>query len=198
MEATFKIVFFVVVAAALAALSPAGFALRRRPGAHINQTEHELPSLRVIRPVLGLVFYGALLDWLIPGTRLAWARIPLGVSWRWAGGVVAVLAVLLLWRAVVALGANYRGGIGLWDDHQLVVSGPYRWIRHPIYTAFVLVMLGVMGLSASWLVGLSGLALTSAIPALRLRREEQELAERFGEAFGEYRSSTAGFVPGVF
>lgn len=197
MEIAFKIAFFFVFAAVIAALGPAASALRRRPEGRVNQLQHELPALRVIRPLLGMVFYGALLDWLVPGARLPWATLPLGATVRWAGGAVGFAASLLLWRSVVALGRNYRGGVGLWNDHELVVSGPYRWIRHPIYTGFVLAMLGVTALSASWLVGVSGLALTILVPVLRIPREEAELAERFGPAFLEYRARTAAFLPGA-
>jgi protein-S-isoprenylcysteine O-methyltransferase Ste14 len=195
METTFKILFLAMFGGVLGAGIRAGRELRRRPGGKVNQVENELPSLKVLRPVLALFFYGGVLDWLLPGTRLGWATLPLPLAVRWLGALAALASVPILWWSFGTLGPNYRGGVGLWDDHRLVTDGPYRHVRHPIYAAFVLAMLGAFGLSANWLVGISGVALTMSIPLLRLSTEERELEERFGSAFAAYRARTPRFLP---
>lgn len=198
MELLYKIFFCALFGLLLVAAVQMARTLRARPEGRVDQTEHELPALKVIRPVLGLVFYGALLDWLVPGTRLEGVQVALPAALRWCGGVASLAAVLVVWWSFRSLGRNYRGGVGLWDDHQLVVGGPYRWVRHPIYTSFVLIMLGLTALSANWLLGWAGLVLTLSIPAFRLPTEERELRERFGEDYRRYEASTARFIPGLF
>lgn len=198
MEAVFKAAFAVVFAMLLAAALGAARRLRGREGATVDQTGHELPLLRWLRPVLGVVFYAGLLDWLVPGTRIEPAVLPLPVAVRWAGAAIALSGTLLVWWSMATLGPQYRGGVGLWDDHRLVTGGPYRWIRHPTYLGFVVVMAGVGLLSASWLVGGSGLLLTAAIPALRAPVEEAELESRFGEGYRRYAARTGRYLPRIF
>jgi len=195
MDGTMKLAFGLIFLGLVLAVRGVALNLRARPEGKINQMAHEVPALRIIRPALGLVFYLALLDWLVPGTRLAWAQFATPSILRWGGVVACVLALLLARASFVALGRNYRGGVGLWRDHELITSGPYARIQHPIYSAFVLFMLGIWALSTSWLVGASGLLLTLSIPALRLGLEERELRARFGDRYARYHRSTPRFVP---
>ncbi|MEO7998654.1 MAG: isoprenylcysteine carboxylmethyltransferase family protein [Gemmatimonadaceae bacterium] len=112
------------------------------------------------------------------------------------------LAVLLLvpvlaffaWR-FRTLGANYRGGVGLYDNHALVRTGPYRLIRHPIYSAFIAIMLLVLPLSANWVLGLSGLLLVVSIAAARIPIEVRQLHEQFGKSREVYRDRVGLFFP---
>lgn len=197
MELAYKVGFGVVFVGLLSAAARAARELRQRPEGRVSQTAHELPALRVIRPALGLVFYAALADWLVSGTRLEWAYLRLSPLVRGGGFVACSLAVGVLWVSFASLGASYRGGLGLWDDHALVLTGPYALVRHPIYASFVVFTLGVGALSASWLAGTAGVALTLMVPALRLRIEEHQLRERFGTAYAEYERTTPRFVPRI-
>jgi len=198
MEAALKLAFALNFGGLMLAVRRLARRLRQRPDGSVNQMENEMPALKIIRPVLGVVFYLELFDWLLPGTRTAWAYVVLPYPIRWGGAAACWLATAVIWWSFEALGRNYRGGLGLWDDHQLVVEGPYSLVRHPIYGSFVLIMVGAAGMSANWLLGGAGVLLTLAIPALRLKQEEQELRERFGAAYSEYGRATARFVPWLF
>lgn len=197
MEGAYKLAFGADFAILLVAVVRVARRLRARPDGTVDQTGNELPALRWIRIVLALFFYGALLDWLVPGTRLEFARLSLPDPARWAGEAAAAAGILLVWWAFETLGDDYRGGLGLWDDHRLVTRGPYRWLRHPVYVGFVVTMLGVGLLAADWVIGGSGLLLTLAIPVLRVPVEEAEMEERFGEEYREYRARTGAFLPRV-
>ena len=94
-----------------------------------------------------------------------------------------------------ALDKNYRGGVGLYESHTLVTTGPYRWIRHPIYAGFISIMVLVLLLSANWVLGLSGLLLVTSIAVARIPTEERELGERFGGAWTSYREHTGLLLP---
>lgn len=197
MEVWFKFSFGAVFLVLIVATVRVARRLRRRPEGSVDQTGNELPALRVVRPLLGIVFYGAVIDWLLPGVRLSVASLDLPPTLRWLGVGLALLAAGLLAWSFESLGTSYRGGVGLWEDHELVTRGPYRWVRHPIYLGFVVVMVGVSLLSANWLAGVSGIILTLCIPILRLPVEEAELEERFGDRWRSYRARTGGFFPGA-
>jgi protein-S-isoprenylcysteine O-methyltransferase Ste14 len=101
-------------------------------------------------------------------------------------------------RALAALGPHFSIKLVLRDDHRLVETGPYRWIRHPNYAGLVLVMLGTA------LVLQSPLALAAVVlvwlPALllRIRQEEDALREHLGEPYARYARRTWRLCPGLY
>ena len=194
-EPLFKIVFLAAfVVAAWSAASAARRATARH-GSPTNQLQNEVRGLLVVRAVLGLVFYVALGGWLSDWRReITDLHLPMSV--RYAGIGLLAAGVLLINWGYRSLGANYRGGIGLYDQHELITDGAYRWLRHPIYAGFVLIMCAVTLLSSNWLLGLSGLLLVISIPAGRMREEESQLRERFADRWNAYRRRTGAFVPG--
>ena len=83
-------------------------------------------------------------------------------------------------------------------DHELVVTGPYRWIRHPNYAGLLLVALGTAMMIGS--PGAAGVSLVVWLPLalLRIRLEERTLLRHLGDAYGEYRRGRWCLVPGVY
>ena len=196
-EILFKIAF---IAAFVVVATGGTIAAKRASRAHgstVNQIENEVPGLIAIRSALGVIFYGMLMMWLFWPSLLSFTYLPLPGVARWSGVVLLVPALWLLLASFSAMGTSYRGGVGLYDKHELVTSGPYRMIRHPIYVGFILVMLAVALISANWLMGLAGIALVTTIPARRIRIEEAQLRERFGDAWDSYASRTSMLFPGL-
>jgi len=94
-----------------------------------------------------------------------------------------------------ALGRQWRLDAGLNADHELVTSGPYRLLRHPIYTSMLCVLCGT-----GWLLTLLPMLLAAVIvfmvgTEIRVRIEDRLLGERFGEPFGQYQRRVAAYVP---
>ncbi|MEO6436011.1 MAG: isoprenylcysteine carboxylmethyltransferase family protein [Tepidisphaeraceae bacterium] len=167
----------------------------RTHGGELNQMTSEVPGLLAVRGALGLVFYSILMAWLfLPGT-LRWTYVPIAPPLQWLGVVLLVPVIAFFAWSFRSIGDAYRGGVGLHDAHSLVTTGAYRYVRHPIYIAFIGLMLVVLLISANWLLGLSGLALVSAIPAARIPIEERQLHERFGAAWEAYRDRTGRMFP---
>ena len=107
------------------------------------------------------------------------------------------LAAICSWTSFHALGRQWRFDAGLNADHELVRSGMYRFVRHPIYLSMMLLMLGTGLLKSA--VPIIGLAWTLSIigTEIRVRIEDGLLASRFGGQFAEYRRRVPAYLPFV-
>ena len=128
---------------------------------------------------------------------LAWAAVPLPAWSRILGSLLGIAA--LLWFVWIhrSLGGNHSARLRIKDWQVLVTDGPYRWIRHPMYSAFYLLHIAVFFLTANWFIGGTWLAGLTITVLLRVRREEEMLLERFGEQYGSYMERTGRFAPPV-
>jgi protein-S-isoprenylcysteine O-methyltransferase Ste14 len=102
---------------------------------------------------------------------------------------------LAIWSRYL-LGRNWSAAVQLKDDHALVTAGPYRVVRHPIYSGFLLLFLGNALMVGDWR-GLLAVAIVFASFWVKLRTEERWLAEHFGPRYLDYRDRTKALVPGV-
>jgi protein-S-isoprenylcysteine O-methyltransferase Ste14 len=95
------------------------------------------------------------------------------------------------------LGRNWSGEITVKVDHQLIRSGPYRLLRHPIYTGILVMYLGPMLVTGEWLA-VVGFGVALAAYWRKIRIEEATLDAAFGLAYDDYRRETWALVPGLF
>jgi protein-S-isoprenylcysteine O-methyltransferase Ste14 len=155
---------------------------------------HEAKPLLIIRPLLGLPWYGVVLCWFFAPRWVSWSflRMPL---LRAAGLVLAALGLLLLWRSHHALGKNFRPTLEVSPDQELVTTGPYKYVRHPLYVAFLLMLTSTGLLSSNWFIGVVGVLLIASITVVRIPAEEMFLEQRFGEQYREYRRGTPALLP---
>ena len=111
--------------------------------------------------------------------------------------VLLVLAVTISFEAAAALGSQLRIDASLSTDHRLIRSGPYRWVRHPVYSSFLCLSLGTgLLLAPLWLMAL-GVAVFLCGTEIRVRVEDAMLAARFGQEFEQYRSAVSAYLPGL-
>lgn len=131
---------------------------------------------------------------LRPGAfRWAYASYPAGL--RWAGAGLLAMGTSLLWAAHRHLAENFSGIVVLREGQQLVQSGPYQVIRHPIYTAYLLNYIGGGLLSGNWLLTLVPAGLYAGMAALRMPQEEALMRETFGEEYEAYMERTGRLLP---
>jgi protein-S-isoprenylcysteine O-methyltransferase Ste14 len=110
------------------------------------------------------------------------------------GAVIFNLAALMILSAHLSLGEFWSGDLGTRSRHQVVESGLYRWIRHPLYTSFVLIPVGLFLMTGDWLVALWTLAYALAV-AGRAWKEEEMMLGRLGQSYALYMQSTGRFLP---
>lgn len=140
---------------------------------------------------------GALLMLIFSVPGLTRRFVPVG-SWLVIAGLLVQVAFLLfaVW-ARQQLGSNWSGEVRIAAGHQLVRSGPYRFVRHPIYTA-VLGMYCGTGIVSGEIHALVALVIVTLAYWRKIRLEEDALSETFGGEFDAYRRDTWALVPLVY
>ena len=116
----------------------------------------------------------------------------------WAGfsGIlIFALAIWLLWRSHADLGINWRVTTELREKHTLIISGVFKYIRHPMYSAHWLWGIAQILLIHNWIAGLASLVIIIPHYILRVRREEQMMLKQFGEEYRAYMSQTGRILP---
>lgn len=112
-----------------------------------------------------------------------------------AGASVMVSGVWLFWRSHADLGKNWSVSLELESEHQLVTSGVYRRIRHPMYASFFVMGLAQLLLVHNWLAGPAALLAVSVLYCVRRPNEEAMLTQHFGLVYTRYVASTGGVFP---
>jgi len=136
----------------------------------------------------------ALLLLFVPVPGLTRRYLPAPQVFVPIGLTIEVCGLLLAIWARRHLGRNWSGRITIKADHELVKSGPYRFVRHPIYTALLGMYAGTALVSGEW-HALLGFFLASFAYWRKIRMEEANLAVAFGPAWGDYRRSTGSLLP---
>jgi protein-S-isoprenylcysteine O-methyltransferase Ste14 len=127
---------------------------------------------------------------------LDFAHVDLPSTIRWAVGGPALLFYLFLFGwAHIALGRHWSGLPEIHEDHILVTAGPYRLMRHPMYSAFFLSGIGFFLLSANWFVAAVYLLAVAYMYFNRVAAEEGMMIERFGDPYKEYMIRTGRVLP---
>jgi protein-S-isoprenylcysteine O-methyltransferase Ste14 len=145
--------------------------------------------------VLSLLALLATAIYLVAPGWLDWAALPFPNWLRWAGVGLALAGFALLQWAHAALSRNWSDTPRLLRGQTLVTGGPYNWVRHPIYAAFLLILSAPLFISANWLIGLLWITPTAIEVASRISYEEALLAEQFGGEYQEYVTRTGRLLP---
>ena len=113
---------------------------------------------------------------------------------RWSGFAIDLASLALLTWSQYELGRLWSSQLQLRSGHQLVTSGPYARVRHPLYTAICAWGIGAAILTANWLFVALAAAVCLLLPG-RVPREEAMMIEQFGQEYREYMQQTGRFFP---
>jgi protein-S-isoprenylcysteine O-methyltransferase Ste14 len=122
--------------------------------------------------------------------------IPHSVPFLVAGLLLTVAGLALALWARVTLGRNWSGIVTFKEDHELIRHGPYGHVRHPIYSAILLMVLGSV-LATGTLGALIGLPLIGVGVWLKVRQEESLMTAHFPAEYPAYRSQVSALIPGL-
>ena len=133
----------------------------------------------------------------LPSVPLPWLNqrfLPRGAWCFWTGATVTAFGLLFAVWARRQLGKNWSQAVTLKEGHELITSGPYALVRHPIYTGLLLGFLGSAVARGEWR-GLLAVALVFAVLWHKLRLEEKWMRAQFGEPYEAYSRHVAALVP---
>jgi tetrahydromethanopterin S-methyltransferase subunit A len=108
---------------------------------------------------------------------------------------VLVAAAWLFWRSHADLGRNWSVHVRVREDHTLVTSGVYSWIRHPMYAALLLAAAGLIPVLHNWVVAAAMLSVAFLFAVVRAPHEERFLISHFGERYRTYISRSGRLFP---
>jgi protein-S-isoprenylcysteine O-methyltransferase Ste14 len=150
-----------------------------------ERMRHSLPMLAAyILTFVPVSHYGVL------GARVVSAYAPLGMT----GALITMAGVSLAIWARWHLGTNWSSTVSIRADHELIHTGPYRAIRHPIYTGMLLAFAGT-ALALGEVRGVLAFAIVLIAFYFKARKEESFLTQEFGERFAERARQTGMFLP---
>ncbi len=130
------------------------------------------------------------------GTWFDTQFLPPSRSMELAGFVVTVAGCLFAAVARLTLGGNWSGRATVKKGHELIQSGPYSLARHPIYTGFLLAVVGSLIANPRW-CAIGGFIVVVAALGLKMTQEERLMMQAFPEAYPAYRRRVKAVIPGI-
>lgn len=150
--------------------------------------------------MMNIIKFGGLILWLSPFVYLvnpqwmAWSKIGLPELLRWLGVGIGILCVLGIYWLFSSIGSGISPTSATRKEHTLSTSGPYRWVRHPLYTIGSTLFISFGMIADNWFIAALGVLAFIAM-AKRTPQEETNLIEKFGDDYREYMKRTGRFFP---
>ena len=118
---------------------------------------------------------------------------------RIIGIVIIFLGLIFFWWIHKTLGENWSPVLEIRKGHKLIIKGPYKYVRHPMYTLFYIFAIGLLLLVSNWFVGLFALLSWHLLYVIRISSEEKMMLEQFGIEWENYcKRTTKKLVPFVY
>jgi protein-S-isoprenylcysteine O-methyltransferase Ste14 len=162
-------------------------------GEKISRKADGTAMMTVIR-LGGLILWLSPLVYLINPGWMAWSKIGLPEWVRWLGVGIGILSVLGIYWLFSSIGSGITPTSATRAEHKLVTSGPYHWVRHPLYTVGTSLFIAFGMMADNWFIALLGI-LTFIAMAIRTPKEEANLIEKFGDEYREYMKHTGRYLP---
>ncbi|MGD0535494.1 MAG: isoprenylcysteine carboxylmethyltransferase family protein [Methanoregula sp.] len=136
-----------------------------------------------------------LLTWLSPDI-MAVQVVPSGIGFTIAGLLITVAGLAFAIWARVHLGKNWSGMPTIREEHTITRTGPYRFVRHPIYSGLILALTGT-AIGIGYFLIFCCVLLVFGLLVIKFRMEEKFLEEEFGEEYARYKREVKALIPYV-
>jgi protein-S-isoprenylcysteine O-methyltransferase Ste14 len=167
---------------------------KARAGSTIFRRRKEGLSLTVAITSFYFAYVIGFVTYLLNPTWMAWSAVGMPSMVRWIGTAPLLFGAAFMVWGLHHIGRNITISISTKEDHTLVTTGPYRWVRHPLYSGGMVEAVGLCLLMANWFVALNA-GLFWVLIAYRTPMEEKELIETFGDEYRQYVQRVGRFFP---
>ncbi len=191
-ETTFRVTFIIIFALIMSISIYHRHRARQQGGKIPRSTEGKLFLL--LRALFGLPLFLSVFAYMINPDWMTWAALPLPTWLRWCGVGIGLLTIPLEYWVFKSLGKNVSETVLTKEHHTLVTHGPYRWVRHPLYTVACAGFMALSLIAANGFMALMILLIALTLPALT-RKEEALLIDKFGDAYRDYLKTTGRYLP---
>ena len=151
-------------------------------------------GMMTVIKIFGLVLWLAPVAYLANPNWMAWAKVGLPEWARWLGVGVGAVCVPGIYWLFSSIGAGITPVSATRREHKLSTSGPYRWVRHPLYTIGSAFIISFGLIADNWFIVAMGILAFIAM-AVRTPKEEANLIEKFGDEYRDYMKRTGRFFP---
>jgi len=165
----------------------------RDTGEKLSRKADGNAMMTVIR-IGGVVLWLSPLVYLINPAWMAWSKIGLPDWTRTLGVGIGILCVAGIYWLFSSIGSGITPVSATRKEHRLSTSGPYRWVRHPLYTVGSSFYISFGLMADNWFIAALGI-LTFILMAIRTPKEEANLIKKFGDEYREYMKRTGRFFP---
>ncbi|HSO12288.1 MAG TPA: isoprenylcysteine carboxylmethyltransferase family protein [Anaerolineales bacterium] len=168
----------------------------KETGEKISRKVDGTPMMLFIR-VGGLILWLSPLVYLVNPQWMAWSKAGVPDWFRWAGVGIGIPCVFGIYWLFSSIGSGITPTSATRKQHKLSTSGPYRWVRHPLYTVGSSFYISFGMMADNWFIAAMGILAFIAM-AIRTPKEEASLIEKFGDEYREYMKRTGRFLPKLF
>jgi len=148
----------------------------------------------VVRAIRSISLIAFLVLYVINPPWLGVLLVPFPDWLRWIGVALGVVSLAVYSWSRATLGREWSSLLQLSEEHHLVTTGPYAWIRHPIYLALMGFLTGITLITANWFL-IAFLVVSIVDLALRIPKEEQMMVEEYGDEYIAYMQKTGRLLP---
>ena len=154
-------------------------------------------SFKLLRLFVALPLFVVVVSYLVDPSLYSFAGLAIPDPLRWLGAALFLLSIVWSFWVNFTLSTNFSGMLVVYENHQLIDRGPYSHIRHPMYTGFITLMVGLFLLTANWLIGIPPILIILVVMLVRTPQEEAMLLAHFGDEYRAYMARTGRFLPQV-
>jgi len=156
--------------------------------------KNEGVALFILRIFLGVFFFFLLIFYSVYPAWMDLLHVDIPLWLRWCGTFVALAGYIFWTIAQELLSRQWSPQLQIQKDHELIMTGPYHFIRHPIYSGMILWSIGLGVFTANSMFILLAI-LTIVWTLLRIPREEKMMIAQFGDAYRQYMQKTGRILP---
>jgi protein-S-isoprenylcysteine O-methyltransferase Ste14 len=144
-----------------------------------------------------LTLFVGMVTYVIYPPWLDWSKIGIPESIRWLGVGIGLAGVGLCYWVFSSIGQGISTTVAIRKQAKLITSGPYHWVRHPLYVVGLATFGSIGMIAANWFI-MSCVVLAFILLVIRTYSEEEHLIANFGDEYRDYMKRTGRFLPKIF